>query len=136
MFCSQSRRLHDFSEVQALAQANLTRYQRSLVSQLKFGILPLKIETDRYQGIPTENRLCKICDLQVPEDELHFLFDCPALDPVRNLAKDFFTQAQPVLFLGSDNINTLQNMMDKDNLQMSGKYIEALYRERRRIIYK
>ena len=39
--------LHDFDSNQLLVKSGLTRYQRSLLSQLKFGILPLKIETDR-----------------------------------------------------------------------------------------
>ena len=64
--------IHDFDSNQLLVKSGLTRYQRSLLSQLKFGILPLKIETDRYQGIPSDRRICKLCDLNTPEDEAHF----------------------------------------------------------------
>ena len=129
-------KIHDFSGIQTLAKSKLSRYQRSLLSQLKFGILPLKIETDRYQGIPAENRLCTICDLQVPEDELHFMFHCPALNSARNSAKEYFSHGEPQLHFGSDKIETLKIMMTANYLQMSGKYIEALYIERRNIIYK
>ena len=62
-------KIHDFSKIQTLVKANITRYQRSILTQLKCGILPLKYETDRYQGIAPENRVCdKICDMNVPKD--------------------------------------------------------------------
>ena len=51
--------IHDFESKQDLVKCDLTRYQRSLVSQFKLGILPLKIETDRYQGIPPERQFIK-----------------------------------------------------------------------------
>ena len=76
-------KIHNFNSNQILANASISRYQRSLLCQLKFGILPLKVETDRYQGIPFENRICKICDTNKPEDECNFLFSCPALEHIR-----------------------------------------------------
>ena len=78
--------IHDFDHFQSLVSSNISRYQRSLVAQLKFGILPLKIETDRYQGIPLEQRICKLCDSNSIETELHFLFHCNALSDARKYA--------------------------------------------------
>ena len=52
--------IHDFNRMQVLVNSDVTRYQRSLLAQLKSGILPLKIETDRYQGISLEQRICKL----------------------------------------------------------------------------
>ena len=43
-------------------KANITRTQRSLLAQLRLGILPLAIETDRYYRIPLEKRFCKLCN--------------------------------------------------------------------------
>ena len=38
------------------------RAKRSLLSQFRFGILPLRIETGRwYQGVDINQRLCEIC---------------------------------------------------------------------------
>ena len=82
--------IHDFDSNQLLVKSGLARYQRSLLSQLKFGILPLKIETDRYQGIPPDRQICKLCALNTPEDEAHFLFSCPTLTPVRESAYVYF----------------------------------------------
>ena len=79
-------KIHDFSNDKILAKSPLSRYQRSLISQLKFGRLPLKIETHRYQGIPPDQRICRICNDNVPETEIHFLFECEAITQVRERA--------------------------------------------------
>ena len=64
----------------------LNRGHRSLLAQLRIGILPLRIETGRYQNIPPEFRLCLVCDENVCEDECHFMFHCSLYDdPRQNL---------------------------------------------------
>ena len=123
-------KIHDYNKVQILAKSKVTRYQRSLLAQLKLGILPLKIETDRYQGIPLENRLCILCDSNAIEDECHFLFHCPALENTRstlidNLEIDEFT----------DDHEKLLQVLNSDSLRAVGKYIESLYKARRKLMY-
>ena len=66
----------------------MSRRRRSLMAQIRIGILPLEIETGRYTPIfdklikknrrrePNE-RICKLCDLNKTEDEFHFLCICP-----------------------------------------------------------
>ena len=51
---------------------------RSLLAQLRCGILPLRIETGRFCSpyLPADRRICQIC-YKEPEDEMHFLFKCP-----------------------------------------------------------
>ena len=68
--------------------------QRQLVSMLRMGVLPLRIETGRYEackvvgskGVPVEFRVCKCCSLCKVEDEIHFLFECPLYSPLYALA--------------------------------------------------
>ena len=56
---------------------NLTRYQTSLMSQFRLGILPLEIEVGRFRDIPLCNRICQMCAKKnVVEDEIHFLCEC------------------------------------------------------------
>jgi hypothetical protein len=55
---------------------NLTPKERSAISQLRFGILPLAIETGRYKSIPLNQRICEMCDDHKVEDEIHVLFHC------------------------------------------------------------
>ena len=125
--------IHDFDSKQLLAKSNITRYQRSLLSQLKFGILPLKIETDRYQGIPAENRICKLCDTNTPEDEIHFLFKCPALDNTRT---SFLQQNSLISERSTNFLYKLKKMFRKENITSSALFVERLYRERQGLIYK
>ena len=42
----------------------------------------LYMETCRYQGINTVNRLCQFCKSDV-EDEFHFVLKCPVYDCFR-----------------------------------------------------
>ena len=46
--------------------------KRSIVAQFRSGILPLSIETSRYQEIPIEYRLCLFCNRNNIELEVNF----------------------------------------------------------------
>jgi len=48
---------------------------RSLMAQIRLGILPLRVETGRYSNIPLQNRLCENC-IDLVEDETHFIIHC------------------------------------------------------------
>lgn len=50
-----------------------------LFLQPKTSILPLTIETGRFQNTPEEDRLCEMCDLNDVESESHFLLYCTPL---------------------------------------------------------
>ena len=54
---------------------NLTCKKRSMLAQLRMGVLP-NIETGRYKNIPADQRFCFVCKESI-EDEMHFLFECP-----------------------------------------------------------
>ena len=53
----------------------LNRNLRSPFCKLCFSAHQLMIEKGRYVNpkIPPEDRICKICDLNVVEDEFHFI---------------------------------------------------------------
>ena len=63
---------------------NLSRKERSLMAQLRYGILLLRIETCRYVGESPDERLCKLCDGPAIEDEKHFLLNCSFYNDIRN----------------------------------------------------
>ena len=56
---------------------NLNKIERSQLAQLRFGILPLRIETGRYVGESPDITPCRRCNQQTVESEMHFLFECP-----------------------------------------------------------
>lgn len=43
----------------------------------------LSIEMGRKLNVPREDRFCSLCNLDVVEDEVHFLLVCPALQDIR-----------------------------------------------------
>ena len=52
---------------------HMHKRHRSLFAQFRVGILPLYIETGRYDNTPLATRICKLCDSDALEDEFHFL---------------------------------------------------------------
>ena len=54
---------------------NLSSSERSVLAQIRFGILPLHVETGRFVNKKLEERRCEICHSDVIEEECHFLSD-------------------------------------------------------------
>ncbi len=44
-----------------------------MLAQIRFGILPLHIETGRFKGTALEERIWQICNSPSIEDEFHFI---------------------------------------------------------------
>ena len=44
------------------------------MTKLRLGILNLEVVLGRYEGIPREERFCKLCDSGLVEDENAFCF--------------------------------------------------------------
>jgi hypothetical protein len=49
----------------------------------------LEIEKGRHQNIPLNERICKLCKLEI-EDEIHVLLQCPILDSFRTEAMQLY----------------------------------------------
>ena len=65
----------------------MSKYKRSLMAQFLTGILPLKIENGLFKEIldlssnklrclNSQERICEMCTIGEPEDEIHFLSSC------------------------------------------------------------
>ena len=65
-----------FKEKEYLSKI-MSRKARSLISQIRLGILPLEIEVGRFRGVSPEDRLCQNCNMGVVESEVHFICECP-----------------------------------------------------------
>ncbi len=61
---------------------NISRLERSLFLQIRFGTLQIEIEVGHYRQKPMEERFC-YCKDEI-EDEFHFLFSCKAYKNLRN----------------------------------------------------
>ena len=86
-------RIKESFDVENYVLSFISRRQRSIVAQLRCGILPLAIETGRWYGIDHEMRICKLCNNGSIENEEHFVFLCNYFDTERD---DFLSQIQYV----------------------------------------
>ena len=83
-------------ETEKYVKMNLSCRERSLLAQIRIGILPLHLETGRYRNVPIDQRYCFHCKNEV-ENEFHFIFNCPLyanyriqlFDVVRNCSTNF-----------------------------------------------
>ena len=101
----------------------LTRQQRSILAQIRSGILPLRIETGRFQNtkdstskkmrkLKPEERTCLICKTDNVEDEMHFIFECEVYCESRN---NMFAKAE----LENDNFTSLNDVEKLEYLMVS-----------------
>ena len=90
----------------------LSFIQRKFLAKFRLGVLPLRIETGRYQRprLPAEERLCKMCNSGEVEDEIHFLLRCNlyAMERQALIAK----LPQPDLFSILTNIEKMEILMN------------------------
>ena len=84
----------------------MSRRNRSLFAQLRFGILPLRVETGRFKNIKDsqtgqvrklkpQERLCEICNSNEIEDEIHFVCRCTQYVEQRNILCNVVQQKLP-----------------------------------------
>ena len=81
-------RVHDISQTQTIVKRNLSRLQRSLITKLKCGVMPLALEIGRYTDKDEEERVCIICNSNAVETETHFLLKYSAVDDVCKIYKN------------------------------------------------
>ncbi len=124
---------HKF-EVEKYLLLNIDKYEKSLLSQLRYGILPLRTETGRYVNERPEERICTLCNTNNIENAEHFLFDCPMYD---NYRLEFMHKAQ-------NCINDWEKLSQSECLEQLfevmpralGKYVKEIYLYHRSQIYK
>ena len=79
------------------------RRHRSLYTQFRHGILPLKVETGRFQQVELHNRLCDSCNAEEVEDEIHFLCRCSIYNDLRCILYETLPDS-PTFVRNDDNI--------------------------------
>ena len=94
---------------------------RSILAQLRMGILPLHIETGRYKNvfdretdihrkINVNERTCNVCKLDIVEDEKLFLFNC---NIYYNERREFYEECEKLFrnFSDMNEDDKLKNIM-------------------------
>ena len=122
--------------VEKFVTINLPISHRSILSQLRYGILPLKVETGRYSNMPLNDRICQFCTMNVVESELHFLFYCPLCQVPRETFHTSMNTLFPNFDLLSDK-EKLKNLFSQSNfIRKFASYVDNCYRKRSSVLYK
>ena len=113
-------------QTEVYVQINMPKSTRSFIAQLRSGVLPLSIETGRFLNLKVEERLCRFCENNAVEDELHFLFNCPLYTTLRI---EFYNQVNR--FLSIDALNDAAKlkvlMNDKRVINRFGTFIKNCF---------
>ncbi len=113
---------------------NIDRYEKSLLCQLRYGILPLRVETGRFVSEDRCDRICTLCNAGEIEDQIHFLFHC---DYYKNIREEFLVKA-------SNCIPRWDHLSDVDKLSILfqnmtrslGKFVKNIFIARRNKLFK
>ncbi len=111
---------------------NLPKYERSLLAQLRCGILPLRVETGRYVGEPVIERLCRFCQSAEIENETHFIITCTHYHALR--ITTFGTIIEDTVFSHMTPDEKLVYIM-KNHVRKLSKFIVKAYLHRRNSLY-
>ena len=119
--------------VESYAKINLKRNERSILAQIRCGILPLHIETGRFVRTAIEDRTCKICNTNSVENEYHFLFHCDFYKHER----DTFTQGLLETYKNFNKLSDSSKLKLLFNLEPRklGKYASKLWALRQQHTY-
>ena len=111
------------------------RHHRSVLAQFRCGILPLKIETGRYQSIPPEFRLCVLCEDNVVESESHFMFFCAKYKSLRDDLYNYVISIVPE-FLNCNESQKFKILMSEHFVKRTAEYLYKCYNIRQNTIYR
>ena len=112
---------------------NIDRYEKSLLAQLRYGILPLRVETGRFVNEKRCDRICTLCNTGNVEDQIHFLFHCNLYETQRN---EFYVKARNIIERWDElsDIDKLASLF-KHMSRALGKYVKNIFLLRRNKLY-
>ncbi len=113
---------------------NIDKYDKSLLSQLRYGILPLRVETGRFCNEKREERVCVLCETNIIESVEHFLFECSVYDSQRlqfiNKVRDSIDNWDILTY-----VECLTKLFELKPRAL-GKYVKEIFLYRRSKLYK
>ena len=92
---------------------NINKFVRCVLTKFRFGVSRIAAHDQRYKN-DERNLMCPMCKAN-REDEIHFVFCCPALDDLRSkhIPSKFYNRPSSfrlVLLLSSNNENVIKNV--------------------------
>jgi hypothetical protein len=89
------------------------------LSRFRLSSHQLEIERGRYSNIPRDERKCKFCNLNVIENEYHFLLICPLYTSIRQKYLKPYYNSWPTL----NKFDRLMRSCNKKEIINLSKYI-------------
>ena len=119
--------------IESYVKKHMQKCTRSCFAQFRLGILPLHIETGRYDNTPLLARTCKLCESEQIEDEYHFLMVCPVYTELR---LQLF-QKSSILISNFETSSDTDNFVSlvKSSQKYVAQFVDAAYQWRRNILY-
>ena len=112
-----------------------SRQQRQILTKFRISAHNLHIEKGRYCGTKVEDRICNLCKNGI-EDEVHFLFTCPALNKYRDPYIKYIDEKHKNFSVLSDEnkLIWLLSSEDKQLIMHLFRLLSVLFQERDKII--
>ena len=124
----------DIYQPEPYVMSFMNRKRRSILAQLRCGILPLQLEVGRWHNKDECDRLCLLCDDGEVENEKHFLLQCKYFNDERAILYQCMIDRVPNFVSLSDN-DKLKLFMSKDHVQVFSKYLYTIYERRQNKIF-
>ena len=75
--------------VEDYVMKNMPFHCRQKLAMLRIGCLPIQVEIGRRQNTPIHERVCRHCNMNCVEDEVHLLLACPLYDDLRSMVTQY-----------------------------------------------
>jgi hypothetical protein len=103
---------------------NLDNFNRNILIRFRISAHSLEIEKGRHQNIPLNERICKLCKLEI-EDEIHCLLQCPILNSFRTEAMQQISDICKI-FASLDNKSKFIWLLSNENIIIINIVIKLL----------
>ena len=134
----------DDNNAESYVHTFLTRRQRSLLAQLRLGILPLHIETGRFRNIKdsttgqlrkmhVNERKCNICKSDEVEDEIHFICVCNTYENERQAL--YSVVGNNNLFFMNMDVKEKFIYLLKNECNILAKFLEKIWAKRESLLF-
>ncbi len=107
----------------------MPKYQQSAFAKLRCGLLPLSMETGRYNNVNIEKRICEFCLHNELEDENHFVCRCKNIFAIDNICI-----IENVNFISMSDKDKITYLMKNSQCQLC-KYTWLAYTSHRNVLY-
>ena len=100
------------------------------MAKIRLGVLPIRLETGRYERpkLTAEQRFCQQCTLNLPENEIHFILECPSTSFIRD---KLLNEVNDPNFPFLNNMEKLKYLMNSSEIvKQTSKFIITAFDNR------